>query len=88
MEETMERVKIKICGIRTLNDIHAVNAARPDYIGFVFAESFRRVSEEEASHLKACLNPGIPAVGVFVNEEPERIIRLCRAMRMTDILLQ
>ena len=30
--------KIKICGLSRLADIEAVNAARPDYIGFVFAE--------------------------------------------------
>ena len=27
--------KIKICGLRSLRDIEAVNAAGPDYAGFV-----------------------------------------------------
>ena len=29
--------KIKLCGLSRLCDIEAVNALRPDYIGFVFA---------------------------------------------------
>lgn len=81
----MEEVKIKICGVRTINDINAVNAMRPNYIGFVFAKSFRRVKEEDAGLLKAYLHPDIKAVGVFVNDEPERIIRLC-TRKVIDII--
>ena len=36
-------VKIKICGIKRKEDIEYVNRNIPDYIGFVFAESKRRV---------------------------------------------
>ncbi|PKM71232.1 MAG: N-(5'-phosphoribosyl)anthranilate isomerase, partial [Firmicutes bacterium HGW-Firmicutes-17] len=35
--------KIKICGLSRFEDIAAVNAAQPDYIGFVFAKSKRQV---------------------------------------------
>jgi phosphoribosylanthranilate isomerase len=45
-------VKIKICGLRRLEDIEIVNRYDPDYIGFVFADSKRQVSHELASHLK------------------------------------
>lgn len=70
---------IKICGLTRKVDIEAANEARPDYIGFVFARSRRQVDEEQAKALKACLNPSIKAVGVFVNEEMARIIRLCHS---------
>jgi|CZCB01.1.fsa_nt_gi phosphoribosylanthranilate isomerase len=69
--------KIKICGLTRKEDIEAVNEARPDYIGFVFAESKRRIDEARARDLKALLDPSIKAVGVFVNEKPANIIRLC-----------
>lgn len=69
--------KIKICGLSRPIDIEFVNEAVPDYIGFVFAGSKRQISEEQAKELKAKLKPEIKAVGVFVNEEPDRIIRLC-----------
>jgi len=60
--------KVKICGLSREEDILAVNRWRPDYIGFVFAPSRRRVTFEKARYLKSFLNPEITAVGVFVDE--------------------
>jgi phosphoribosylanthranilate isomerase len=65
--------KIKICGLSRLCDIDAVNDARPDYIGFVFAESKRQVTPETACKLRERLHSGIMPVGVFVNEEISNI---------------
>ena len=73
-------MKIKLCGLTRPCDIEAVNELQPDYIGFVFAKKSRRyVSPEKAEELKAMLAPGIQAVGVFVNEEPEQIAALLEA---------
>ena len=73
-------MKIKLCGLTRPCDIEAVNELQPDYIGFVFAKKSRRyVSPEKAKELKAMLAPGIQAVGVFVNEEPEQIAALLEA---------
>lgn len=72
------RSRIKICGLSRPCDIDYVNASKPDYIGFVFAKSKRQVSPWQAAELKRRLNPDIRAVGVFVNEEPERIAGLVR----------
>ena len=69
-------VKIKICVIRRLEDIEIVNKYKPDYIGFVFADSKRKVSYELASQLKANLSPDIISVGVFVNESEDEILKL------------
>ena len=33
---------IKICGMRRKEDIEAANRCRPDYIGFILSEGFRR----------------------------------------------
>lgn len=71
--------KIKICGLTRMADIAAVNAAKPDYIGFVFTESRRRVAPEQAAALRAVLSPGIVPVGVFVNQPAAEILRLLRA---------
>jgi Phosphoribosylanthranilate isomerase len=68
--------KIKICGLSRLEDIAAVNAARPDYIGFVFATSRRQVDMATARVLKQALDPGTAAVGVFVNHPVAEIIAL------------
>ncbi len=77
--------KIKICGLTREQDIDTVNIAMPDYIGFVFARSRRQIDEKKAGMLKACLNPLIKAVGVFVNEEIENIVKLCNS-RTIDII--
>ena len=66
---------IKICGLFRNEDIDYVNEARPDYIGFVFAESKRRVSPVLAQHLRFRLANGIIPVGVFVNA---RIIEIAQ----------
>mgnify|MGYP004653926419 FL=1 len=69
--------KIKMCGLRNLEDIEAVNEWKPDYAGFVFApESRRYVTAEQAAELKDHLDPRIQAVGVFVDEAPERVAAL------------
>lgn len=60
-------------------DIAIVNEWKPDYIGFVFADSRRKVEDKQAAYLKEKLHPGIQAVGVFVNDSIEHIATLCEA---------
>ncbi len=60
-------MKIKLCGIRRFEDISYVNEFKPDYIGFVFAQSKRQISADFAAKLKAKLDGGIKTVGIFVN---------------------
>ena len=69
-------VKIKICGLKRLEDIEMVNRYKPDYIGFVFADTKRKVSHELASELKANLDSDIISVGVFVDAPKEEILKL------------
>ncbi len=70
--------KIKICGIVRPVDAYAVNLCRPDYAGFVFAENRRRtVSSDHAEMLRDIISCDVKAVGVFQNNEPEYILKLC-----------
>ena len=71
--------KIKICGIKRLEDIGIVNKYKPDYIGFVFAESKRKVTHDLAYRLKQDLDADIIAVGVFVDSPVEEIVELFEA---------
>lgn len=70
--------KIKICGLSRLEDIEAVNKALPDYIGFVFAPSPRRVTPLQAKELIIRLDSRIAAVGVFVNAPVQVVADLFR----------
>ena len=69
--------KIKICGLRTLEDIAVINEVQPDYVGFVFAESKRKISKNTARVLKEGLSQKILSVGVFVQEPIQNIVSLC-----------
>ena len=69
-------VKIKICGLKRLEDIEMVNKHKPDYIGFVFADSKRKVSHNLAHELKDNLDSDIVSVGVFVDAPQDEIIEL------------
>ena len=70
--------KIKICGLRRQQDIEAVNAARPDFAGFVVEVpgSRRSVDKRELRELAGRLEEGILSVGVFVNAPPELVAEL------------
>ena len=71
--------RVKICGLRRVEDIDAINRALPDYIGFVFAQSRRRIDIETAAMLKEKLDIGIKAVGVFVNEDISAISEIVQS---------
>ncbi len=69
--------KVKICGLSRIQDISAVNECMPDYVGFVFAESKRQISIAKASEFRRVLNKNISVVGVFVNENINKIVEIC-----------
>ncbi len=71
-------MKIKICGVSREEDIEYINEACPDYTGFVFAESRRKVTPAQAAKLRRRLAEGIAAVGVFVNAQIDKITGLYR----------
>ena len=68
--------KVKICGLSRAEDIDAANRALPDYVGFVFAPSRRRVDLRTAAMLKANLDLRIKTVGVFVNEDADAVAQI------------
>ena len=72
--------KVKLCGMTRPEDIAVVNKLKPDYVGFIcWPKSRRYIAPEEAAKLRHLLSPDIPAVGVFVNEDPEAILSLVAA---------
>ena len=64
-------VRVKICGITRLQDLHDACNAGADALGFVFYEpSPRHVSIATAAALVRALPPFVQSVGLFVNADP------------------
>jgi phosphoribosylanthranilate isomerase len=64
-------VRVKICGITRLQDLHAACDAGADALGFVFYEkSPRHVTIATAAALMRELPPFVQSVGLFVNADP------------------
>ena len=64
------KIRVKFCGITSIEDRDSAIAAGADAIGMVFfKESPRFVTLEKAERIVKDMPPFVSAVGVFVNEE-------------------
>jgi phosphoribosylanthranilate isomerase len=79
--------KIKICGLKRIEDIECVNELLPDYAGFVFAKSRRQVTLSEAGKLIDLLEKNIKTVGVFQDEEIEMVKYAAEYLKLDVIQL-
>jgi phosphoribosylanthranilate isomerase len=68
----------KVCGITNPGDAREAADAGADAIGLIFAESPRRVGIEEARKISVALPDGVLKVGVFVDADPEEVLRIAR----------
>lgn len=65
--------KVKVCGITNLEDALLAVEYGADALGFVFAQSPRKVSPEVAKNIILKLPPFIFKVGVFVNSSLDEV---------------
>jgi len=78
---------VKICGITDAGDARAAADAGADAVGFIFAESPRRVSAEEARRISIALPENVIRVGVFVDAEPAEILGVSREVGLDLVQL-
>jgi len=83
----VQRVRVKIEGLR--DPVSALRIAQmgADAIGVVFAESPRWVSPEQARAIVDCLPPWVASVGVFVNSDPATINQVIKRTRIAYVQL-
>lgn len=83
-----ETVRIKLCGLRTREDVDAVNAVLPEYTGFIFDPTRKRyIAPEQAEELRRRLDPRIRPVGVFVNAGVSEILGVLERCRLDAVQL-
>lgn len=75
-------VRAKICGITNFEDAKAACDYGADALGFVFARSPRRINPEAARSIIKKLPPYIVTVGVFVNEDKRKVLKIAKACKL------
>jgi phosphoribosylanthranilate isomerase len=69
-------VRVKICGLTNLDDALAAARLGADALGFVFADSPRRVEPEAVRRIVRQLPPLVTTVGVFADQPADEVLRI------------
>jgi len=78
---------IKICGITNQEDARLAVKYGATALGFIFAESKRKINLNDAREIIAILPTTILKVGVFVDETFEEILNVIQKMGLTAVQL-
>src|SRR5438105_3872796 len=79
---------VKICANTNLPDALAALDAGADALGFVFAESARRVQPAQVKEIASSLPKTPERIGVFVNAPPNEVMKIVRDCGLTGVQLQ
>jgi phosphoribosylanthranilate isomerase len=82
-------MKIKVCGITSIDEALALSKAGVNYIGFIFYPASKRYALHTLTldQIKSVQLPGVLKVGVFVNEPMEKIIATASAAGLDMVQL-
>ncbi len=80
-------VRVKICGIKDHLTAYQAVIAGADAIGFVFAPSPRRISQDKAQEIICRLPPFVSKVGVFANQGLQEILDIAETAGLDTIQL-
>ena len=78
-------MRVKICGMAERADVDTCVAAGADALGFIFAESPRRLTLDAARSLTAAVPPFVTTVGVFAGD-PADVVRAAIESCRLDVL--
>jgi len=84
----MTRVKVKVCGVRSLEEAEVALNAGADALGFNFWRSSPRyIAPQAAGEIIRKLSPVVSAVGVFVNDIADRIEEIASDLSLSAVQL-
>ncbi|MGD6849998.1 phosphoribosylanthranilate isomerase [Rossellomorea aquimaris] len=79
--------RVKVCGIRRQEEAQWALEAGADAIGFVFADSKRKIDVESAALISASLPSNVLKIGVFVNEAKDKMEEISRTVNLDYVQL-
>lgn len=80
-------LRVKICGITRESDALFAVKEGADALGFIFAQSPRRVYPDTVKTIVKKVGPLVITVGVFVNESVERMLKTAEKCALNTIQL-
>jgi phosphoribosylanthranilate isomerase len=80
-------LKLKVCGMRLAANIAAVAGLQPDYLGFIFYEQSPRLISDVSAELIKYIPAEIKTVGVFVNEDIEKVKEKINTLKLKAVQL-
>jgi phosphoribosylanthranilate isomerase len=83
----MNKLKIKVCGMRDVLNIGEIAMLSPDYMGFIFYNNSPRCAGKLNPVVLNMLTPETFAVGVFVNTPVNNVIEIAERYRFSVLQL-
>ena len=80
-------MRVKICGITRYQDGKLALALGATELGFIFAPSPRKITIEQAKHIRSELPPEASVIGVFVNEKMDKILEVAKEVNLQGVQL-
>jgi phosphoribosylanthranilate isomerase len=80
-------MRVKICGITRYQDGQLALALGATELGFIFAPSPRKITIDHAKHIRSELPFEASVIGVFVNEEMEKILEVVQNVYLQGVQL-
>lgn len=79
-------LKLKVCGLKNVEQAEQISALGVDFLGLIFAESPRKVGEDLAKKIATVIHKNHKkAVGVFVDEDLKQILSLAGAVGLDGV---
>ncbi|MBC7418343.1 MAG: phosphoribosylanthranilate isomerase, partial [Pedobacter sp.] len=80
-------LKIKVCGMKYAANIARVADLKPDYLGFIFYDKSPRNVSDVSAELIKYIPKEIKTVGVFVDEDLEKVKRKISDLDLSAVQL-
>lgn len=83
----MDKLLIKVCGMRDDKNIDSLIKLEPDFIGLIFYEKSLRYVGSTPTEIQAKELQGVKKVGVFVNQSQDFIVQTIKRFKLDAIQL-